>query len=135
MCNFYLPSKRRLYIQHNDTQHNDIQHNNTQCNDNTYNDIQHNNTQCNDNTYNDIQHNNTQLKGLICDTKHKRHSADKAQSINELSLCWVSRFYCYAECHFVACHGTSKNFWNMIIFTPNFDFIKNKNATETRGDV
>ena len=49
------------------------------------------------------QHNYTQHKGLICDTWHKRCSAQTTLSIATLmwfcaSLCWVPRFiYCYAE--------------------------------------
>ncbi len=43
---------------------------------------------------NDIQHNDTQHKGIICDTRHKWHSAWMALSIMALDT----------ECHYAECH-------------------------------
>jgi hypothetical protein len=78
----------------------DIQHNDTQYR-GLISEIQHNDTQ-HSGLISNIQHNDTQYRGLISDIQLN----DTQQKT--LPLCLVSHFiYCYAECRYAECRGTS----------------------------
>ncbi len=54
----------------------------------------------------DIQQNNTTVHdGLYCDTQHKKHWK---------SICWVSIFYCYAECWMSICSVSFRRSGNVL---------------------